>query len=602
MQIYLNRLSLAVLLTLLSSPLQAQELNYQVTLSGLPAASELYSLVVGASQLIALQSRPPIGLYGLRYRADIDRRQIRTVLRSRGYYSGTVSVSWPALPVSPVQVMISVELGAQYRLRALTVSYHMVPAQGPVPQTEYYDLTTENRPATAAEVLAVSERALDNLKGAGYARAVTVGQRLVVDHDSLVMDVFLEIDRGQVARFGELFIRGLVATDEEFIRSHIPWQVGDILVAELLDQSRDHLEAHGLFTSIDFEPSFDQERDGLVPVILTITERARHVVGLGLNFSTDEELRAHAGWSHRNLFGRGEQLRLSGELEHLNFRRLRDGSLNRLDIPFLVSASLRKPDFLAEGQDLLIAGQFFTREQRSFDSEVARLRLSLGQSLDLADVNLAGISLEGYRARRAQTSQSGMLLGLPLVLRWDFADDLHSPSSGIRVRFSLSPYLQNEPNWQAFLTARTTIAGYQALGADGGYVLAGRLTFGTAAAGSSIPWVRRFFVGGDGSLRGVPYQTGGADPAVVGGRSLLESGIELRARVAEKLSLIYFVEAGDVFTRPWPGFAVEPRLTTGVGVRFLTDVGPIRVDIGFPINRRTGLDIWQLYIGLGQSF
>jgi translocation and assembly module TamA len=126
----------------------------------------------------------------------------------------------------------------------------------------------------------------------------------------------------------------------------------------------------------------------------------------------------------------------------------------------------------------------------------------------------------------------------------------------------------------------------------------------SGAALAEIPAHRRFYSGGGGSVRGYSYQgVGPRDPNgnLTGGRSLLEASIELRFQVTEKLGLVPFVDAGSVSTGTVPGFS-DVRIGAGIGVRYLTPVGPLRVDVGFPLDRRPGENTIGVYAGVGQAF
>ena len=137
------------------------------------------------------------------------------------------------------------------------------------------------------------------------------------------------------------------------------------------------------------------------------------------------------------------------------------------------------------------------------------------------------------------------------------------------------------------------LAGHTALGA----------TFG--AERSEIPADQRFYAGGAGSIRGYEYQSVGPlrnqDPT--GGRSLFELSFEFRLKLTEKIGLAAFVDGGSVFTSSVPDFSEKIRWGTGGGVRYYTPIGPLRLDVGVPLNRRKDIDdAFQIYVSLGQAF
>jgi translocation and assembly module TamA len=115
----------------------------------------------------------------------------------------------------------------------------------------------------------------------------------------------------------------------------------------------------------------------------------------------------------------------------------------------------------------------------------------------------------------------------------------------------------------------------------------------------------RFYAGGGGTVRGFAYPTAGeldeeTDP--IGGRSVFEVSGEVRARVTETIGLVAFVDAGSAFTSRLPDFSEALRVGAGPGVRYISPIGPLRLDVAFPVNPRDSDDFFQLYVSIGQAF
>jgi translocation and assembly module TamA len=143
---------------------------------------------------------------------------------------------------------------------------------------------------------------------------------------------------------------------------------------------------------------------------------------------------------------------------------------------------------------------------------------------------------------------------------------------------------------------------------DGRSVIAGRAAFGTIPGGTSanIPPDKLFYAGGGGSIRGFAYQTAGPRDAYnnpIGGASLVESSLEYRQRIGQSWGAVAFVDAGGAYSDTLPNFSqMTPRIGTGVGVRYYTGFGPIRLDVGVPLNKREGDSSFGLYVSIGQAF
>lgn len=149
---------------------------------------------------------------------------------------------------------------------------------------------------------------------------------------------------------------------------------------------------------------------------------------------------------------------------------------------------------------------------------------------------------------------------------------------------------------------------YYSLDAEHRYILAGRAKIGSLIGESrnSVPADKRFYAGGGSSIRGYPFQKVGplddnGDP--IGGRSLLEVSGEFRARVWGNFGVVPFIDGGTVYNSVVPNLTDTVRWGAGLGLRYYTAIGPVRVDLATPLNPRKDVDDpIQFYISLGQSF
>ena len=139
-------------------------------------------------------------------------------------------------------------------------------------------------------------------------------------------------------------------------------------------------------------------------------------------------------------------------------------------------------------------------------------------------------------------------------------------------------------------------------------ILAARAKLGMMAGDSAnaIPAPKRFYSGGGGSVRGYQYQTVGpldANNDPIGGRSLLEVGFEARVKITDSIGIVPFIEGGNVYESMAPDFSGEFLWGAGLGFRYYTAIGPIRLDVAVPLNKRPNVDdSYQIYISIGQAF
>ena len=138
-------------------------------------------------------------------------------------------------------------------------------------------------------------------------------------------------------------------------------------------------------------------------------------------------------------------------------------------------------------------------------------------------------------------------------------------------------------------------------------MLAGGIGAGSivGADSAAIPADERFYAGGGGSIRGYAYQSVAPlkDGVPVGGNYLLELSFELRLKLSDRFGLVAFLDGGNAFTSPEPNFSQGLLWGTGIGLRYYSPIGPFRLDIGFPLDRRPALDDhFQVFVSLGQAF
>ena len=224
----------------------------------------------------------------------------------------------------------------------------------------------------------------------------------------------------------------------------------------------------------------------------------------------------------------------------------------------------------------------------------------------------------GLAGEIAQITRNGItmpynLIGLKTTVLWNEADSDLDPTRGYRLQLDVTPWVDVGPGGDFFTIMRLTGRSYFDLSSfameePGRTVLATRASFGTEPAISigGIPPDKLFYAGGGGSVRGFVYQSAGPRDAFnnpLGGASVVEASGELRQRIGKSFGAVAFVDAGSAYPDYLPNFSLfAPRVGAGAGIRYYTDFGPIRLDIGLPLNRREGDPPFGVYVSLGQAF
>ena len=570
----------------------AADLRYTVTIEGVPDDA-LRALLLQVSETQRLIDRPPPSLARLRRRAQDDRARLLEVLRSEGYYGGQIEVAMDN-SVRPIRVTFRIELGPVYRLGAVSIEVEPPEPELRVPSPQEIGLKP-GEPAAARTILDAEQALLNRVRAQGFILAETGLRRAVVDHDTDLMDVTLRIQPGPLSRFGPVSFDGLSTVEQDFVANRLDWKQGELITPARLEEARTSLRETGLFTNVQIDIADEPDAEGQLPVTVDLTERKHRSIGLGVRYRTDEGPGGSISWEHRNMFGRGEQVSVEA-----------DGSF----IGAFLIASFRKPDFGRRNQSLLSDFRLAYDDTDAFESTSARARLGLERQLGDGMTVALGLSFLAQEVRdKAQddNSETFGLLSLPARFEWDRSDNRLDPSSGGRLRVENEPFVDVIGNGLLFNKSRVDYAHYLEVVQDPQIVLAGRTALGAMVGESrdAIPANLRFYAGGGGSVRGFGYQLAGQlndDDDPIGGRSLLELSGEVRVRITESIGAVAFVDAGTVYSSSAPDFSETLRVGAGPGLRYFSPIGPLRLDVGFPLNPRDSDDTWQLYISIGQAF
>jgi translocation and assembly module TamA len=591
-----------------TQPAQEAEpaLPYRVDLAGVDDTA-LADLLRAASSLFELQDNPPPSLSGLERRIDADRDRLIAVLRSAGHYDSTLDVAMDR-EAQPLRVTLTVTPGPVYHLKDVSVRAAGDAGVPGEPVTAAVLGLEMGETARAPRVVEAGERLLRLMGQRGYAFARLVDRTVVVDHGDRTMDVAFVVDPGPLVRFGEARIEGVRDVDAALVRGRLPWAPGTVYDPALMERARNGIAQLEVFDLVRLQLADAPGPRGETPVTVTVSERKRHFLGAGVTYSSTEGVGGQAYWGHRNLFGGAEQLRVGMEFGRINaatattFERL-----GHSDLRF--NASFRKPDVLAVRQALVLGFQVVNEAPPAYLRRAVVLSAQLERRIADGPVLTYGIIGERGRDAVEEATFQTRMIGAPVALTWDGTDNVLNPTRGFRAAGTVTPWvpLAGDQGQRRFLASSFNGSAYYSVAGNGRLVAAGRVGAGSivgAGLGAVAP-DKRFYAGGGGSVRGYAFQKAGprneaGDPT--GGRSLLETGLELRIKVTDEIGIVPFIDAGTVFASSLPGFSRPLAVGTGLGGRYYTEFGPLRVDVGVPLNRQSGDAPWQLYLSLGQAF
>jgi translocation and assembly module TamA len=556
---------------------------------------KLRELVQQTLDSFSLKEQPPRSANLLRRRMRDDLKLLRGIMESRGYFKADLDRALTGPAATPTAVF-SVTTGPRFHFRDLHIDLAPITPEDATSLPLPADVGLERGAPYSSTAVLDAEKGILAYLGARGRPFPEIGERTIVaNHDDNSVDVRFSITPGPLAVFGTTEVQGLEHVNAEFVLMQLPWRQGDTFDAGLLDKAQVKLLNTGLFAVVTFDKGQVSE-DGELPIVVTTTERLPRTFRAGLRYRTDTGPGGKVEWEHRTLLGRGEHLRLE-----------MDADTTKQEF----KASFRKPAFMHEKLSLLLESSTARERQDAYDSDSTeatagleyavtdRLTLGAGVAYRLSDVH-----------DRAKRDIFG-LVSFPASLRHDTRDDVLDPGSGGLLACYFTPYADTLGNASSFIKTQAGYSHYLQLLPEKRLVLALRALLGVSAMTGGkgldgIPADVRYYAGGGGSIRGYAYKSAGDldisdDP--IGGRSLLETAAELRWRFMEDFGLVAFIDAGRAYEQSFPDFGQQLFIGAGAGLRYYSPLGPIGLDVAFPLNRRKGVDDFlQLYISLGQSF
>jgi translocation and assembly module TamA len=531
-------------------------------------------------------------------RARADAELMAELLRAHGYYDALVTTAVDAAPGGGFAVTLNVEPGPLYRFSAVTLPGLDAAAGADAEALRGAFGVAAQDPVNAMRVGEAEAELRAELGRRGFAFARVGETEVVVDHDSRSATLVLPVEPAGPRRFGHVLVEGRPLFSARHIETIARFREGEPYRTERIEDLRQALVATGLVSTIAIRP-VAREGGDIVDLAVTLEPAPMRTIAGEAGYGTGEGVRLELSWQHRNLIqpegavtfrgvaGTREQL-LSAIFRRNNFMR-RDQVLNAQ----IAATHLDRPAY--DARMFTLTGGI---ERQSNIIWQKAWTWSIGAELtatDERDVDIAS----GTTRRR-----TFFIAAIPAYLGYDGSNDLLDPTRGYRLaaRFSPEASLQNG----SFFYARAQLDGSFYWPVSRSVTLAGRTRLGTiiGAARDRIAPSRRFYAGGGGSVRGYGFQElGPHDPVFddpIGGRSLTEFALEARIRVGD-FGIVPFVDAGNVSTTPLPRFG-NLQFGAGIGARYHTRFGPIRIDVGTPINPRRGDPRIAVYVSLGQAF
>lgn len=534
-------------------------------------------------------------------RARADRLLLVDILASEGFFDSDVQMSVEPPPAAgePLGVIFKVTPGRRYYLGSIAFD---------APTVEPADLITRNfvpksGDAIIADIILAAEANISvKLPENGYPFA-KVGQRdILLDAESGIGDYTLPVDTGLRSYFGKVLTEGTTAFGADHIAILRRFSQGDLYDSRKLDDLRAALVATGLLSTVSVEPvmSTAVAADGTPYADLLVRQEAGppRTIAASAGYGTGQGLRIEGSWTHRNLFPPEGALMASavlGTQEQALGVRFSRANAGRRDRHVELSLSGLHSDYDAfDAYTGKLAGAI-----SYVSTPIWQKKFTYSYGFELLG------TYEGLYdfTRTLRDRRLYYVAALPGQVGFDTSDNLLNPAKGFRVNLRLSPEISLGSGKQVYV--RGLLDGSYYYSVNESMILAARGRLGSIAGieRSNLAPSRRYYGGGGGSVRGFGYQQlGPRDPNgdPIGGRSTNEAALEVRYRFGN-FGAVGFVDAGQVYESSIPKFD-DWRFGLGIGGRFYTNFGPVRLDVATPINRREGESRISVYVSIGQAF
>lgn len=525
---------------------------------------------------------------------DVDIEKIRDLYFNRGFIK--VAVGEPEIKLTSDKkgmiITIPVSESVQFKISSVEFSGNKVFGDDEIKKriTLIPD-TPFSKANLRRDILSISELYSEN----GYAIA-TITPDLIPDETARLVKVSLKIDEGDKYRIGKIEISGNTKTRDKVIRREVRLDEGDVFNSKLLKRSYERINNLNFFDNVDIIPK-PRSEEKLVDLDVKVKERPTGFLSVGGGYSSVDKLMGIVDLTQGNLFGRGQLLKVRGEF---------GGRTTYYELSFKDPWFMNKPIFFSSTLYKLV------REYIEFDKKAAGFGLSFGKDLseyvrgdiayNLEEATIYNVSENASTIIKEQEGTFSTSSLTPSIVR-DSRDNYLDPSRGSRNSIYLTyaglggrnKYIKGELDSAWFFPIKNTT-----------FMLRGRFGYAAGIWGENLPLYERFYVGGIYTIRGLDWGDAGpkdeetGDP--IGGTSELIFNVEYIFPIITEMKLkgVVFLDVGNSY-ESFDNFG-KLRYTTGAGIRWISPMGPIRVEWGYNLNRKSGEKASRLEFTFGSFF
>ncbi|GAM02262.1 hypothetical protein SP5_076_00440 [Sphingomonas parapaucimobilis NBRC 15100] len=573
----------------------AAERRYRWRVDGIKGAGELVRQRFEQLSTLDANDGEPANAAQLDRRAREDAQLLTNLLRGAGYYDAQVTSRIE--PGNEPTVLLEAVPGNLYRFAGVTLDGVKAAGDKAAPLEKAFGIKPGD-PVNADSIVAGEARLKTVVGEEGFPFAKVGDPQIVVDRAARTATLDLSVDPGSSRRYGRIVMANDRLFDAKHVQEIARFSPGQPYDSAGLDDLRRALVQTGLVSSVDVKP-VPGDTPETVNVAVALEPAPPHTIAGELGYGTGEGASATVNWTDRNFFPPEGALTLRSVL----------GTREQLG-----AVVFRRNNF--QGRDRVLTAQFSAAHILRDAYEAKTLSLSAGLerqtniffqkawTWSLGGELLTSDERDVIESTGQPRRRTFFIGALPTSLNYDGSDDLLNPTRGFRLGGRISPEVSLQGSVFGYTRTQIDASLYHPFGER--VVLAARTRLGTilGAPRDQIAPSRRFYAGGGASVRGYGFQAIGprdANNDPIGGRSLAEFSIEARVRTFGNFGVVPFLDAGNISTSPLPRLT-GLRFGTGLGVRYYSNFGPIRLDVGTPLNPQKGSSRVAVYVSLGQAF
>jgi outer membrane protein insertion porin family len=578
--------------------------------------------------------------YFSRDQFNADLKRVEAFYKDRGFPDARV-VSFDVKPnkdQTSVKISVTVSEGEPIRVERIVFE-----GLEPLPEQHRQSLEAnlplkEGQPLDRALLQASREVTLDELKDHGfpYGSVRVVEAAGSSDRQKVIT---LHAEPGALTHFGPISIEGNSSVSDRIIRRQLTFRPGQLYEQSKVLDSQRRLYTLQLFQFASVKADTQEQAAG-IPTRVTVKEGKHRKVTFGLGYGSEERARAEIDWRHVNFFGGA---------------RIADVVARYSGLDRGVKLNLTEPYFVSRNYSLSLSGQAWHSDEPEFVLDTTGGRVTVTRrfgrtshsvvspnrnaatSLSLTYANeyessvispraLADLSFRdelialGLNPTCQGQKDCGVTKGLKSAISLEAGRNTTGNLLDARKGYVASLHVEQAGTWLRgdYDYYEATLEGryYQSLGTRA--VLAFRARGGSIdrllpESESPVPFHKLYFLGGSTNLRGwgrfdVSPLSGFGLP--IGGQTMLNFSTEVRMPLVGSLGGVLFLDGGNVWTDPWDFNLNDLRYDVGLGVRYDTRIGPLRIDFGHQLNPIPGLRVngeleqrhFRVHFSIGQAF